>query len=195
MTKKPPKMSFVLGDLQTRTMKQKEFIRHYLTGDRADPALAAKKAGYKSPEKAAHKLLKVPWIVKEITDDMEASSFRTKVTIDTVRTRLLELIEGCMQKVPVKDEEGGDTGFYKFMDASTARGAIKDLGEMVDVQAFVKNIAGSIHHTHSTLPEINIDKLSIEEQQSMLALIMKAKNAQVVEDAPKRIECEVLNDE
>lgn len=192
-TRKPVKASVVvIGDLQTRTMKQKEFVRHYLTADKVNPTEAAAKAGYKHPAVAANKLLKTPWIAKEIADHMEQSNFRMKITIDDIREKLLTLLEGCMQKVPVTDDEGGDTGLFKWMDAGTARGCIKDLGEMVDVQAFVKNVAGTIHHKHSTEDDVDLSKLSVEEQKAMLALILKAKQNQSVEGPPKRITCEVI---
>lgn len=188
--RKPAKASVVLiGDLQARTMRQKEFVRHYLTMKKPNQTEAARLAGYKEPVGAACRLMKTPWIVKEISEAMEASNHRTKITIDDIREKLLVLLEGCMQKVPITDDEGVDTGLYKWMDATTARGCIKDLGEMVDVQAFVKNVAGTIHHTHSTAEDVDLSKLTVEEQKAMLALILKAKQTQTVDGPPKRIEC------
>ena len=182
----------LIGDLQTRTMRQKEFIRHHLTLGKVNPAEAARLAGYKSPSTAAVRLMRTPWIAKEIADHMEASNHRMKITIDDIREKLLTLLEGCMQKVPVTDDEGQPTEFYKFMDANTARGCIKDLGEMVDVQAFVKNVTGTIHHKHSTEDDVDLSKLTVEEQKAMLSLILKAKQNQSVEGPPKRITCEVI---
>lgn len=185
----------VIGDLQTRTMRQKEFLRHYLTMEKYDATEAARRAGYKDPVNAGYRLMRTPWIVKEIAEHMQASNHRMKISIDDIREKLLTLLDGCMQKIPVKDEAGQDTGMFKWMDAATARGCIKDLGEMVDVQAFVKNVSGTIHHTHSAGDDVDISKLSEEEQKSMLALILKAKKAQTVDGPPKRIACEVVSEQ
>lgn len=179
---------------QPKRLKAMDFIRHYVTMEKKDPYEAAIKAGYKSKGEVS-RLMKTPWIIDEIANRMEESNFRAKVTTDTIKIKLLELIDGCMQRVPVLDDEGNDTGLFKFMDAGTARGAIKDLGEHVDVQAFVKNFKADINHTHNIQSDVDLSKLPIEDQQKLLEIVMKAKSAQVVDGPPKRIESTIINQE
>lgn len=176
-----------------RQFQQMEFVRHYVAQEKKDHKEAAKLAGYKSPSDG-NKLMKIPWIVQEIAKRMEESNFRANVTADMIKVKLLELIEGCMQKVPVLNEEGEETGLFKFMDAGTARGAIKDLGEHVDVQAFVRNNNLNVNHSHTIgPPDIDVSKLSMEDQKALISIIVKA-SGQTQEDAPpRRIENTVVD--
>lgn len=193
---KKPAVRAVNYDFGTqRKVRQMEFVRHYVSMEKRDHEKAAELAGYKHPKRVGFRLMKVPWIIQEIQKHMEESNFRTKVDTDLVKRKLLELIDGCMQKMPILDSEGQDTGLYKFVDAGVARGAIKDLGEHVDVQAFVKNFKADINHNINTQSDLDISRLPMEDQQKLLEIVMKAKAAQVVDGPPKRIACEVLQTE
>jgi len=191
--KKPPGRYVVDIDLgQTRAVRHAEFVRHYLEMHPKDHVKAAKMAGYKNPALEGIRLMKNPWVVNQIIEQMDKANKKSEVDIVFVRVKLVELLAGCMQKIPVLDDSGEDSGLYKFMDATVARGCIKDLGEMVDVQAFVKNFGGTINHQHTHQPAIDVSKLSIDEQKTMLEMILKAKTTVTAEEAPKRLVSNVI---
>jgi len=184
---KSPKKKVVVREKLTEM--QQRFINHYMASYPRNATKSAAAAGYKNAANAGCELLKMDWVKEKIAKEMLLSSKRTEITVDTIKKKLVELIDGCMQKVPVLDDEGNETGFYKFIDASTARAAIKDLGDTVDVQAFVRGTNINVNNTTVNQSDaIDVSKLSVEEQKNLMAMIVKAKSALVMDNAPKRIE-------
>lgn len=110
------------------TAKQELFIQYYMISLNATES--AIKAGYK--EKTAfvigYENLKKPYIAKEIESRLAKRATDNGITADYVLTSLKSIAERCMQKEPVFDKQGNETGEFKF-DSSGANKSLELLGK------------------------------------------------------------------
>lgn len=101
--------------------KQMKFVEALLI----DPNVtrAALKAGYAkvSAHSQGHDLLKHPEVSRALEEGRRARAERVRVEADWVLDRLLDVVEKCMQDVPVLGHDGEPTGEYKFDSAGANR--------------------------------------------------------------------------
>ena len=104
------------------TAKQSKFVAEYLID--LNQKGAAIRAGYsaKSAEQQAVALMKQPEVRARINAAIEARGKRTQVTQDYVITGIREVIERCLQKVPVLDDDGEPTGEWRFEPNPSLKG-------------------------------------------------------------------------
>ena len=111
------------------TNKQKRFVEEYLVD--MNGAAAARRAGYS--EKSATRLLRRPGGRAALEAARSELSARVGVEADYVVNALVEIVERCMQREPVRtargeqatDEEG--RGVWRF-DAKSTNRALELLG-------------------------------------------------------------------
>lgn len=110
------------------TPKQSLFCKEFLIDLNATQA--AIRAGYskRSARQIAQENLSKPDIQKEIEKLMTEREKRTEHNGDEVIRRLWEIVQRCMQKVPVLDKDGNETGKYRF-DAANVNRALELLGK------------------------------------------------------------------
>jgi len=109
------------------TPKQLMFCKEFLVDLNATQA--AIRAGYskKTAGQMGFENLKKPEIRKEVERLIGQREERTERSADEVIKRLWEIVDRCMQKVPVLDKSGNKTGEFKF-DATGANKALELLG-------------------------------------------------------------------
>ncbi len=109
------------------TPKQKKFCEEYIVDLNATQA--AIRAGYSkrtANEQGSQNLAKLS-IQETIQELMAQRSKRTEITADYVLTNLKEVAERCMQKKPVLNSGGNETGKFRFEYAG-ANKALELLG-------------------------------------------------------------------
>lgn len=126
-----------MGRENNLTEKQKLFVSAYLKTLNATKA--AQEAGYSSrnASKIGFQLLEKPRVRAAIEEAQQARQARTLVTVDYVVGSLREVVERCLQRVPVvnmrgeqvQDEEGRNV--WKF-DSTGANKALELLGRHVN---------------------------------------------------------------
>jgi phage terminase small subunit len=150
------------------TMKQELFVQNYLVDLNA--TRAAVRAGYS--EKTARKIgsenLSKPVICAAIQSAASERIERTKIDADYVLQGAREMFERCMQRVPVLDGEGNETGEWKF-DSSGAGKALKLLGDHVQVNAFKSAGENDVPvvptNTAWTVKVVHMTKADFDESQ------------------------------
>lgn len=109
------------------TPKQKQFCEEYIVDLNATQA--AIRAGYSkrtANEQGSQNLAKLS-IQETIQELMAQRSKRTEITADYVLTNLKEVAERCMQRIPVLDSGGKETGKFRF-EHTGANKALELLG-------------------------------------------------------------------
>lgn len=96
------------------TAKQEQFCKEYLIDLNATQA--AIRAGYseKTAQQIGAENLTKPVIQDFLRKKMNERSERTEISADYVLNGIKELTERCVQAVPVLDDEGNETGEWKF---------------------------------------------------------------------------------
>lgn len=104
------------------TDKQERFCQEYLVDLNATQA--AIRAGYsaKTADKIGSQLLGKTRVQAKIDELKLARSEKTGITAERVLTGIMGVIERCEQAVPVLDDEGNETGEWKFESGSALRG-------------------------------------------------------------------------
>jgi phage terminase small subunit len=100
--------------LNTLTDKQQAFVNEYIIDLNATQA--AIRAGY-SPDTARQmgaENLSKPYIAIEIGKVLAQRAERTHITQDYVLSRLVEVVERCLDAIPVLDRKGNHTGEWVF---------------------------------------------------------------------------------
>ena len=126
-----------MGRGNNLTEKQKLFVSAYLKTLNATKA--AQEAGYSSrnASKIGFQLLEKPRIRAAIEEAQQARQARTLVTVDYVVSSLREVVERCLQRVPVVNIRGeqvqdeGGRNVWKF-DSTGANKALELLGRHVN---------------------------------------------------------------
>lgn len=108
--------------LRPLTAKIQRFCDEYIIDLNA--SAAAKRAGYseKTADRQGHRLLKKVEVDNYIKQLMEKREERTTITQDYVLKGITELIERCIQAVPVFDKEGNETGEYRMQATAAFKG-------------------------------------------------------------------------
>ena len=127
------------------TPKQLLFIKEYAIDHNATQACI--RAGYsvKSAARQGVQNLEHPAIAAELEAQMAARCEKLDTDADWVLKTARELVERCMQKEQVVELINGEwqaTGEWKF-DSAGARGALKLVGDHVNVQAFKERVEHS----------------------------------------------------
>lgn len=126
------KMGMARGKNRTPlTEKQERFCLEYVT-NAGNAAEAARLAGYSAESSNSlyvegSRLLRNAKIVQRIEQLREEIGL-CLVSREYVLQGLLEIVERSMQRVAVLDDEGNETGEYRF-DAKEARSALELLGK------------------------------------------------------------------
>jgi len=104
------------------TAKQAKFVAEYLIDLNATQA--AIRAGYSVLTAGAigHENLKKPEIQAAVNAAAKERSKRTEITQDYVLNGIREVIERCLQKVPVLDDDGNETGEWRFEPNPSLKG-------------------------------------------------------------------------
>lgn len=104
------------------TSKQERFCQEYLIDLNATQA--AIRAGFsaKTADKIGSQLLGKTRVQAKIDELKLARATSTGITAERVLTGIMGVIERCEQAVPVLDEDGNETGEWKFESGSALRG-------------------------------------------------------------------------
>lgn len=96
------------------TPKQAAFVREYLVDLNATKA--AERAGYSvdTARSIGHENLTKPDIADAIERATKERAERTQITADYVLNGIKGLVERCIQAVSVLDDEGNETGEWRF---------------------------------------------------------------------------------
>lgn len=110
------------------TAKQKMFVAEYLIDLNA--TRAAIRAGYskKTADRIGPELLGKTCVSQAIQEQQQLREKRTLITADYVINSLKEVAERCMQKEPILDHDGNETGEWRF-DSSGANKSLELLGK------------------------------------------------------------------
>lgn len=102
--------------------KQQRFCDEYLIDLNATKA--AERAGYsaKTAQEQGSRLLSNVMVQARIDALKTQRSQSTGITAERVLTGIMGVIERCEQAVPVLDDEGQETGEWKFESGSALRG-------------------------------------------------------------------------
>lgn len=117
------------------TPKQAAFVREYLVDLNATQA--AIRAGYsaKTANREGTRLLSKAVIRSRVEAATAKRSERVELTQDYVITGIREVVERCMQKIPVLDGDGVPSGEWRFEPNATLKGyelLAKHLGMLRD---------------------------------------------------------------
>lgn len=133
------------------TTKQYLFVKEYIIDGNA--TRAAKAAGYS--EKTAYSIgnenLSKPEIIEALEGERQKRLTRLQIDQDWVLREAVEVYHRCMQKTPVRDSEGNETGEYKFSD-SGANKALDMIAKLNGVDAYAKQKL-EIDVTHNDIAE------------------------------------------
>lgn len=104
------------------TPKQDMFVREYLIDLNATQA--AIRAGYsaKNADKIGSELLGKTGVKQAVQAAMDKRAEETGIDAKFVLNGIVKLIERCEQAVPVLDNEGNETGEWRFESNSAMRG-------------------------------------------------------------------------
>lgn len=114
------------------TPKQAAFVQQYLVDLNA--TAAARRAGYseKTAGKIGFQLLEKTRIQEAIQTAISKAEKRTEITVDYVLSGFKEVVERCLQHEPVLDQNGNETGIWKF-NALGANKALEMLGKHLNM--------------------------------------------------------------
>lgn len=121
------------------TAKQKAFVQEYLID--FNSTQASIRAGYskRTANVIGPENLAKPCISELIQKKMQERNEKVEVDAEWVLREAVSLYKKCSQQVPVLDQDGKETGEYKF-DGANANRALEIVGKHVDVQAFQERI-------------------------------------------------------
>lgn len=107
--------------MQELTDKQKRFADEYLIDLNATQA--AIRAGYseKTARSIGQRLLTKVDIQTYVEEKQKALEEKTGVTIEWIIDELVSTYERCRQKVAILDDEGNETGEWRFESSTSAR--------------------------------------------------------------------------
>lgn len=117
------------------TAKQQIFVNEYLIDLNATQA--AIRAGYskKTAQRIGSENLSKPLVAAAIQELADKRIERTQIDADWVLEQQVRVYEKCMTDIPVLDNEGKETGEYRF-EHSGANKALENVGKHVKVNAF-----------------------------------------------------------
>ena len=107
------------------TPRQARFVRHYLGGAKLNATEAAKRAGYsvKSAEVLAYQLLQKPSVKAVIAKAQAKHAAAAGETAEKVLTDIREVIDRCLERVPVLDKKGKPIpGEWQFREQGALKG-------------------------------------------------------------------------
>lgn len=177
--------------------RQREFIRLMMETEQRNPLECAQKAGYGGGSASVNQLLRNPKVKFEILKQTKERNERCAMNADKLLLNLVKVMETCMQKVPFKDNRGqevADDDGKPVLDMVDKRGAIAaatQIGKHVDIQAWREpdqNV--NVQHNNGG---IDVSKLDEDECRMLMSIVLKARAGDDGDDAPKRIESQVVN--
>ncbi len=136
------------------TAKQAKFVDEYIKDCNATQA--AIRAGYtpNHAHKTGSQLLGKSVVSTAIFAAQKKRSEKTEIDAEWVLRRAAEVHNRCMQKEPVLDADGNETGEYKFDSAGALR-ALDLIGKHTGVQAFESKL--KLNHDISITVTSGID--------------------------------------
>ena len=123
------------GSANTLTPKQRRFVEEYVVDLNATQAAIRARYSERTAQEQGSRLLSKAMVQTAVADAMAERSRRTKITADYVLAGLQEIAERTMQRVPVLDRLGNETGQWTFKAGAATRAFElmgKHLGMFVD---------------------------------------------------------------
>ncbi len=123
------------GSVNTLTPKQRRFVEEYLVDLNATQAAIRARYSERTAQEQGSRLLSKAMVQVAVAKAMAERSRRTKITSDYVLAGLQEIAERTMQRVPVLDRLGNETGQWTFKAGAATRAFElmgKHLGMFVD---------------------------------------------------------------
>lgn len=114
---------------ELKNQRHESFIRAYAGEANFFAAEAARRAGYsaRTAKEKGYQLLCRRDVQARLTDLLTARRAASELSDEYVLDRLREIVDRCMQAVPVLDREGNRTGDWKF-NPTGANKALELLG-------------------------------------------------------------------
>lgn len=162
--------------------RQEAFVTAYLSSP-GDLAKAYYAAGYKAPgsnsaSSGASRLLNVPAVKAEIQRRLKILQEDTDVTISYVVQRYKQVIERCMQAVPMLNSAGEPTGIFEFKPMA----AIKALDSLAKYKGmFVDKSEQKITTTVNQTISVEEQNIPLDLVRSLLEQIKQRKQIPTVE--------------
>lgn len=167
-------VTFVDTGMDSLTPKQRAFVNALMENEEMSINEAAHSVGYQH----SYQLLKNPKVKLEVQKLMDERNARCAMNADKLLTRIVKVLEVCTQEVPYTNMQGegvmGKDG-KPVIDMVDKRGAIAAatlIGKHVDVQAW-REPEQNINVTRNQ--GLDLSKLSFEEQENLMHLILKTK--------------------
>ncbi len=123
------------GSAKSLTPKQRRFVDEYLVDLNARQAAIRARYSERTAQEQGSRLLSKAKVQTAVAKAMAERSRRTKITSDYVLAGLQEIAERTMQRVPVLDRLGKETGQWTFKAGAATRAFElmgKHLGMFVD---------------------------------------------------------------
>lgn len=138
---------------------------------------AAKDAGYNGTRGSlavlGSRLLKKETVKGLIQKALNKQNYRFQLDSDFVLQSLMEIVERCMQKEPIRDRKGRPTGQWKFADRG-ANKALELLGKHLKLWTERMEITGP-GGGPIQLAHYDLSKLGAGELKTLRRLLKKAK--------------------
>lgn len=175
----------------------RKFVNLMMENEDRSPDQCATLAGYKGGRSKANQLMRNPKIKHELLKLTEARNYRCSMNADKLLLKLVRVMEVCMQEVPYRDMNGAEvvkedgTPVTDMVDKRGAIIAATQIGKHVDVQAWREPDQNlNVQHNHGG---IDITKLNEDECRALMAIVIKARADEEGDDAPRRIESTIIN--
>ena len=123
------------GSAKSLPPKQRRFVEEYLVDLNARQAAIRARYSERTAQEQGSRLLSKAKVQTAVAKAMAERSRRTKITADYVLAGLQEIAERSMQRVPVLDRLGNETGQWTFKAGAATRAFElmgKHLGMFVD---------------------------------------------------------------
>lgn len=138
------------------TPKRKDFCEQYVVDFKGKDAAIRAKYSEKTARNIAANLLTIVNIQEYIAELIAKRSKKTEITAEYVLTSLQEVAQRCMQKVPVLDKDGKETGEWRF-EASGANRSLELIGRHLEMFTERLRVEGDIKIIVEDLRDSNID--------------------------------------
>jgi len=153
-------------------IREQAFVRHYIAHKHVHKA--ANLAGYADPESSGQKLLKRPWVRREIALQLAKSLSKFSPTPDQILEEITVIKDRAMQSEPIIDADGYFLGKWQY-DPNSALKALELLGKNY------KMFSSMMEHTgpgggpiqHEVITEWHTELLTVEEHRTLNILFRK----------------------
>ena len=138
-------------------LKRIKFCKEYVIDFDGTKAAIRAKYSKKTATKIASHLLTIVDVQTYLAKLIAKRSKKTEITAEYVLTGLQEVTERCLQRVPVLDKDGKETGEWKF-EASGANRSLELLGRHLEMFTDRLRVDENIRIIVEDLRDSNIDE-------------------------------------